>query len=432
MPCQRHSYPKGSTLPRQCRNCDHVDGGMAATVTAMEAGASVPIASTNVPAVLPEHSPLGASSAERWMNCSGSVALIAALKTGDGQEREEPDYLKDGVQAHALAAECLGTNTDAWEGADTYPDLTEDMMTAVQVYLDFVRGLSGRERYVELKLHRPEFHPLAFGTLDFATIVEAKDEADFVDYKHGAGVFVKVERNPQLMYYVYLFIGENREDYPDDMLINIHVVQPRCSFGEPIRSRGTTAGEIRKWAHEELRPAMDDTIGDRYLDVGEHCRFCPAKLVCPAMRNLAKEMVHYLESDLRAYSLEGLVDFYEKTFPVQVFINAVRAETERRILSGEKDPRVIAVKKRSNRVWKRGAPLDRTYGMDAYAPREYLTPPGVEKLADGKAFVAEWAFQPDIGMTIALASSGKTPVAIKSGSDTFGAALKSIGRAIRH
>lgn len=28
----------------------------------------------------PAHSPLGASSAERWMNCPGSVALLKDLK----------------------------------------------------------------------------------------------------------------------------------------------------------------------------------------------------------------------------------------------------------------------------------------------------------------------------------------------------------------
>src|ERR1700676_5554275 len=137
-----------------------------------------------LPALLPEHSPLGASSAERWINCPGSVALIHAIKTGETPEEDDPHYRRDGVQAHALAAHCLGNDTDAWEGADQYLGLTEDMMSAVQVYLDFVRKLPGRDRYTELKMHRPEFHQSAFGTMDFAALMATVNEADFVDYKH--------------------------------------------------------------------------------------------------------------------------------------------------------------------------------------------------------------------------------------------------------
>src|ERR1700737_4068962 len=99
MSCIRHSFPRGSKgIPgRKCQNCSFVEGADVAPT----AGAPKPaILPTHTPSVslqtLPEHSPLGASSAERWMNCSGSVALIAALKTGGAPEEAEPDYRTDG------------------------------------------------------------------------------------------------------------------------------------------------------------------------------------------------------------------------------------------------------------------------------------------------------------------------------------------------
>jgi len=72
-----------------------------------------PSASMNAVATLPKHSALGASSAERWMNCSGSVALIHALKSGEGYVEHNPNYRRDGVEAHALAAHCLAEGGDA-------------------------------------------------------------------------------------------------------------------------------------------------------------------------------------------------------------------------------------------------------------------------------------------------------------------------------
>src|SRR6266550_1405010 len=214
MPCTRHSYPKGHApgSGRQCRNCGHYDGvrgltettassppistsigaltlvrpsasridgvreGSPIVVIETAATTSALLASTNVIATLPEHSALGASSAERWMNCSGSVALIHALKTADGYVEDDPDYRRDGVSAHALAAYCLENDVDCWEAPlEGFPGLTEDMMSAVQTYLDFTRSLPGRSRYVETRVHRPEFHPLFYGTLDFAAIHVTED-----------------------------------------------------------------------------------------------------------------------------------------------------------------------------------------------------------------------------------------------------------------
>ena len=47
------------------------------------------------------HSPLGASGAERWMECPGSTALLSQLDLG---ETDDPDYRVDGTTAHAGAA----------------------------------------------------------------------------------------------------------------------------------------------------------------------------------------------------------------------------------------------------------------------------------------------------------------------------------------
>src|SRR5579872_2978614 len=89
--CLRHSYPRGTKAGsgRLCQRCGHVDGenqtpssSTATSTPAVESfSASVTDGTVAIPEQeilppLPEHSPLGASSSERWMNCSGSAALV--------------------------------------------------------------------------------------------------------------------------------------------------------------------------------------------------------------------------------------------------------------------------------------------------------------------------------------------------------------------
>src|SRR6267154_161718 len=257
------------------------------------------------------------------------------------------------------------------------------MMSAVQVYLDYVRQMPG-VRYIEKKMHRPEFHEKAFGTMDFAAVMRTKDEADFVDYKHGEGIFVPVVNNGQLMYYVFLFIGDNKAEYPDDMVVRIHVVQPRCPFGPPTRTWVTSAGFVRKWARTELRPAMDRVANDRYLSVGEWCRFCPAKLMCPAMTSLGDELTYHRSTPLKEMTPGAIGDFYQKWQRLKMFGKDLEAETARRVLGGEVVPGVKAVHKRANRTWKEGAEQAAHEGWpwtyeQMHSVPEFLGPPAIEK-----------------------------------------------------
>ena len=83
------------------------------------------------------HSPLGFSGAERYMNCPGSVALIASLPPEAGEG--DPEYRARGTAAHAAAAWCLREGRDAWEASGQAWEgvkLDADDLEAIQVYLD--------------------------------------------------------------------------------------------------------------------------------------------------------------------------------------------------------------------------------------------------------------------------------------------------------
>lgn len=359
--------------------------------------------------VLPEHSPLGASSAERWMNCPGSVTLISALKASPDYVEDDPDYRRDGTQAHALAAHCLEADIDAWERDETqFPELTAEMLGAVQEYLDFVRQQEGK-RYIEQRVHAPAFHADMYGTLD-CVLHAGGGPVHFIDYKHGAGVVVDAERNPQLMYYAFGWLCAGNLISLEGA-VKLTIVQPRAFHPDgTIRTWETTVGEIRRWAEEELRPAMDATADADYLDMGQHCRFCPAKLVCPAFEGLARR------------ALSGVRISYDEAQQLKMLIRAVEEKAYADLMAGKSPEEVGAklVNKRSIRIWKENAPVVDTFGDDAWKPKDLRSPAEIEKLPNGKHFVAEYAYMPENGYTVASLFDKKAAVKPKTDVEKYG------------
>jgi hypothetical protein len=373
---------------------------------------------------MPEHSPLGASSAERWINCAGSAALIRALavaETGFNQD-QEPDYLRDGKEAHALGEACLRLNIDAFEAPEAeYPTLTAEMMAAVQVHLDYVRSRPGWS-FVELRMHRPEFHEHMYGTTDVA--VFDPGHLEIIDYKHGIGVFVEVENNPQIMYYAYMVIDELGSAWHDDEEIKLTIVQPRITWTEPVRSWTTTVGYIRRWAVEILRPAMVAAETDPFLSPGDHCRFCPAKLVCPAMLAVGSEFSQLGIDAIQGLTNTQLAALLPKVSLLKMLIPALMKEARRRLienrgtLEGYK-----VVEAMADRVWKDAAPVATEYG---YQPQKLLSPAMVEKEPGGKAFVHEWAYKPQAGYDVVPEGDRRKAVKIETAGEKWSAFVENI------
>ena len=111
---------------------------------------------------LPEHSPLGASGASRWMKCPGSVSL------SEGIEDAESEFASLGSAAHALAEISLRDDEDAWErvsrtDSETGILVDKDMADAVQVYLNAIRSAhpdrNQGNAFIERVFHCPSIHP---------------------------------------------------------------------------------------------------------------------------------------------------------------------------------------------------------------------------------------------------------------------------------
>jgi hypothetical protein len=374
----------------------------------------------------PEHSPLGASGAERWINCHGSVALLKELALPDS---DEPDYRREGTALHEASADALVNSLDAWEiTGKTYNRTVIDpvMGRAIQVYLGEIRKImeEAKSYYIEYPISSP-IHENFYGRADFGAL--CPERFVVVDLKGGEGIIVDPEDNPQGMYYAYGFIdGLEREQgltFADEFPVDIGICQPRAYLDPKTRWWRTSVGEIKSWVHSTLVPAMVATELDNALDAGTWCRFCPAKLVCPLLSSLfraaavanPKEVVNISDASLdRSYHYLEAVKFYVK---------ALEAETMRRHMTGKAElTESKLVKKKANRVYKPGAPelAQARFGEASMTEPCLKSPAELEKVSAAAAeWVKEFAYIPETGYTIAPASDRRQAIRAKPGEDVF-------------
>jgi hypothetical protein len=376
---------------------------------------------------LPTHSPLGASSAERWMNCPGSVNLIKKLTL---PESDEPDYRREGTAAHEAIAFCLRQELDAWEvvGQSFYnTEVTVEMADAVQIYLDTVRPLmaAAQHVYVEHRISSPD-HPLFYGTVDCATVADSLLTVS--DFKYGQGVIVEVENNPQIMYYAYGLLLSN----PNVERVALRIVQPRGFHSDgPVRRWVVEAAQILGWAREVLIPAMEATALDATLTVGDHCRFCTAKLVCPALSSIFHALaVADPKAVINRTDVQAAQE-YPLLAVAKMYIKAAEADVLTRLMEGKlKDNGVVKlVNKKADRVWKPEALelFKSRFGEKAMTAPELKSPAQMEKVdVAAKKLVHEYAFTPQSGYTVAPIDDKRPAVAALSATEAFKKTLEQL------
>lgn len=239
-----------------------------------------------------KHALLSASSAHRWMNCPPSARLTADYKDEGG------DFARQGTDAHSLCEHklkaALGmTTTDPTEDL-TYYD--EEMEQCASDYACFVCEQVEKAKEVcedpvvliEQRLDFSGYVPEGFGTGD--CVIVADGTLSIIDYKHGLGVLVSAEENPQMMCYA-LGALELFDGIYDIESVSMTIFQPRR---ENISNYTISKDQLIRWAEEVLVPTAKLAFeGGGEYKAGEHCQFCKAKAVCRKRAEYNLELAKY-------------------------------------------------------------------------------------------------------------------------------------------
>ena len=241
------------------------------------------------------HSPIGASSAERWMNCPGSVTLAQQV-----QEKEAPSvYAAEGTAAHDLAEKCLvagippsaflGTKINGFDVNQEMVDVIAHYVSTVHCHMKIVNkdsayaGAPGK-LYVEKMFALDWVHPKMFGTNDAGIIGHEDIIVD--DLKYGAGKKVYAKDNTQLKIYGLgaMALAENPVKN-----VKLGIVQKRYRGKPPVDLDDISGAELLDWAYTKLKPAADKAMSGsmEFNDSGNWCQFCKGKALCPLIRQEA-------------------------------------------------------------------------------------------------------------------------------------------------
>lgn len=231
------------------------------------------------------HARLSPSSAERWLQCPGSVRLVEA----SGSEGESSVYADEGTKAHTVAEIVaslrlgLTNKTEylrrlkSWK-ADTPEDWHADQLAHAREYADLLFDLVQQHEHAQVMLEQRLNTGVlgCWGTGD--AVIVTPDLVHVVDYKYGQGVPVNAYENPQLMLYglggleTFGLLGHIRT-------VAVTVFQPR------LDSKSTytiSAVELRNWRDSVVAPTADLALsGAGHLSPSEKaCRWCPVSGEC--------------------------------------------------------------------------------------------------------------------------------------------------------
>lgn len=242
------------------------------------------------------HAKLSPSSAHRWFECPGSVRLSADIPN------KSSIFADEGTAAHTLGEFCIVNGFDTCDFAGGHVNIvegkvyrhekegkgcfsiTDEMVEAVQLYVDTVRSLliDGDESEVECKLDLTHIPGMEFGTGDFLRYRPNTQELVICDLKYGKGVPVEVEHNEQLLTYAE---GTAKRFHNRGLSrVTMIIVQPRCPHPKgPVRVWSIEALDLAEFRFDIIAAAKATEGDDAPLKPGNWCKFCPAAPTCPAL-----------------------------------------------------------------------------------------------------------------------------------------------------
>jgi len=296
------------------------------------------------------HAVLSASSSDRWLHCPPSARLC------ESYEDKGSDYAAEGTDAHALCEyklrKALGLETEnPTENLTWFNEEMDDCATGYAAYvLEQVEAAkqvcSDPVVLIEQRVDFSRWVEGGFGTAD--ALIIADGTLKICDYKHGLGVLVSADMNPQLMCYA-LGALELFDGIYDIKTVSMTIYQPRR---DNVSTYEISKDNLYRWADEVLKPTAELAFaGDGNFLCGEWCGFCKAKNDCRARAEANLALAQYEFKLPPLLTDEDIEDILSKVDELVSWASDIKEYALQQAISGKKWTGWKLVEGRSNRKY---------------------------------------------------------------------------------
>ena len=291
-----------------------------------------------------QHSKIvGGSTAKRVINCPGSVALVQKMPPQPSSKyADEGTLLHEAISTilEAMDANVVGM---VYEGQTLTQELYDEKIMVALALLDEVDPKKDMIYEVETRVGFGDVLPDVFGSTDL--VGRIGDRAVVLDWKFGDGVAVTAEENEQLMFYAAAAMRTPETAWAFDECedIELVIVQPPM-----IRRWVTTKDRIKQFERDLVRAVMAAQQPDAKLTMGDHCRWCAAKPVCPQMTGAVDRA---LVTQLKELNVEQLGAYLTQADQLEDWIKDLRGLAMQLLEKNMPVPGYKLVQKRAQRQW---------------------------------------------------------------------------------
>ena len=299
------------------------------------------------------HAKYSASASARWLACPGSIK-----RSEEAPPQKESAAATEGTAAHELMEFALNLNikdvVNFFKNDEEKYSL--EMREHVQDFVTWVRNQikKGDEFLVEEKTDCHFINPDMGGTVDVA-IVEHFGTLHIIDFKYGVG-YVDHINNPQMIQYS---LGIAHKFNYNFETVKTTIYQPRG--GEEVaRSFAMPIEELLVWKEKftEAVNACENADKEKDLNPGAHCKYCPAKINCPAIttKALAKAKLVFSEAapilpPPKELTPAQLIQVLNAAEYLELWVDEVKSYAENYLAEGKKLHGWTLVPTRPSRMW---------------------------------------------------------------------------------
>lgn len=202
------------------------------------------------------------------------------------------DYAEEGRLAHSVCELVAKKKFTAMSSKiymeklaklKTDPQWKDEMLQTAAIYVEHLNERAMEFKHcphiaLEVSVDISDYAPQAFGTCD--CIMISGEDLIITDYKHGKGVAVSPQDNPQMQLYALGALKLYRPIYNDKIRrIHMYIDQPRLNSYDGV---SLTIEELLAWGEGIKEKAEAAFAGKGKFVPGDWCRFCRAKAQCRA------------------------------------------------------------------------------------------------------------------------------------------------------